>query len=475
MTLVLTKAELDRIRGSIRPGTDLASTEVADRKAQLKNLSAERVKHWPNTLEALRKKKETFLKDRADQDEVKRQEVDRQEAERRREARLEAIRKANDLLYEQTDKMKLLRSQKLYADVIHNRFQQIDDKRVVADSHKVVEARFHEDILRQVAEGEAKEREKLEKQKKMVDEVKVSRYEQREEARHIREEILRKNREEGLRLKREAQERVEEDLRDYEEKQKRIIEGNMRTLAANEELKKERLLLLEQEKAAAALRDAEKEEIEYRKKKLKELEKQRFDRAQLTRQKIIDRAVEELAKHTSAEAAILEKQQQELKDREEREEEEKRRKAAQMKELLAQSRTEQIARKEREDRREAAETDEMLNRWRIENETAMQAEKDKATSTRLATVRIKTQQYEDGKEAARIKAETKMVEIEQARFLNSIDTKDDKRFIDLCQAEIERNVRLGKPIHTLLRALEYEQPAIIAAKTIKVDRPHKKA
>lgn len=43
----------------------------------------------------------------------------------RREARLEAIRKANDLLYDQTDKMKMLKSQRLYADVIHDRVGQV--------------------------------------------------------------------------------------------------------------------------------------------------------------------------------------------------------------------------------------------------------------------------------------------------------------------------------------------------------------
>ena len=76
MTLVLTKAELERMRATIRgPQGD---TTVQDRKAHLKQLSNDRMKNWPNTLEALRKKKESFLKDREEKEELKRQEIDRE-------------------------------------------------------------------------------------------------------------------------------------------------------------------------------------------------------------------------------------------------------------------------------------------------------------------------------------------------------------------------------------------------------------
>lgn len=47
---------------------------------------------------------------------------------------------------------------------------------------------------------------------------------------------------------------------------------------------------------------------------------------QVTRQKMIDRAVEELAKRVSNDEAVLEKQVQEQRDREEREFQEKQRK-----------------------------------------------------------------------------------------------------------------------------------------------------
>ena len=59
----------------------------AARRAELKHLSQERLKHWPNTLEAMRKKKENYMRDKRDQEENARREVDRQEAEIRKQVR----------------------------------------------------------------------------------------------------------------------------------------------------------------------------------------------------------------------------------------------------------------------------------------------------------------------------------------------------------------------------------------------------
>lgn len=468
MTLVLTKAELERMRATIRGPQ--ADTSVADRKAELKRMSNERMKHWPNTLEALRLKKESWIKDRAEQEELKRQEIDRQEAELRRTLRLESIKKANDLLYEQTDKMKLFRSQELYADVVHTRFQQMDRKKQVKEVEKVEEVKYHEEIMRRVKEGDEQEKRKIEEQQKKIEEVKVSRFQQREEARLRREEEMRKNREEGMRMKKEAQERLEEDLREFERKQKVAAETNLRMLKANEDLKLVRLEMKEKERLAELERDAEVAKIDHRKKMLKHLEQVRFEKAQETRQQIIDAAVKQLALKQNTEEAILEKQVQDLKDKEDAMLAAKAEKNERIKQEIIASRLAQIEARENEIRRRHEEEDVLVQRWRRENEEAIQAEAEKARQRRIETVKIKTMQYNDGKEAAKKKQEAKMYEVEQARFLESLDNTDDKRFVEMCKAKIEENIRLGKPVYTLLRALDYHQPQLLPAKTVKVTK-----
>ena len=72
----MTKAELDRIKASILPSVEDHSR--LEKKASLKKKSDDRLKNWPNTLEALRLKKESFMKDRDEEDERHRQEIDRE-------------------------------------------------------------------------------------------------------------------------------------------------------------------------------------------------------------------------------------------------------------------------------------------------------------------------------------------------------------------------------------------------------------
>ena len=77
MARVISFAELERIRASIAPVSN-AETLRIERKEELRRISANRVQHWPNTLEANRTKKESFTKEREANDEMRRQEMDKQ-------------------------------------------------------------------------------------------------------------------------------------------------------------------------------------------------------------------------------------------------------------------------------------------------------------------------------------------------------------------------------------------------------------
>ena len=75
-TITLSRAELEQIRASILPSVENKS--FLDRKAELKKKSEDKLKNWPNTLEAIRLKKENDFLDRERQVELQRQEVDKQ-------------------------------------------------------------------------------------------------------------------------------------------------------------------------------------------------------------------------------------------------------------------------------------------------------------------------------------------------------------------------------------------------------------
>jgi len=377
--------------------------------------------------------------------------------------RLEAIGKANELLYEQTDKMKILRSQMLYADVIHTRVHQSEEKKTVQQKQKEQDKIHHEDILRQVKAGEEAEKAKLEQQRQKIEEVKLSRTQQREEARFAKEEANRKVKDMGLQLKREAEQRMEEDIREYELKKKLSAENTLRMLKANEELKLIRVQMKEQERLDGEERNQEILRIDSRKMKLKELEKARFEKAQETRQKIIDAAVEKLAATGNTEQLILEQQMQTLQDKEDRVLAEKKARNERFLAEMAASRTEQMQNRELKKREEHEIEVRMVAKFREENELGIRLEAEKQAKLKADTLRIKKMQYDDGQEAMRRKKEEKLIEIEQARFLSSIQGNDEERFIELCKQEIERNTKVGKPVYTLLRALQSDQPQLLPA------------
>lgn len=393
-----------------------------------------------------------------------------QEAEIRRKARLDAIRKANDLIYAQTDKMKLLKSQKLYADVIATRFEQMDFKHQVKDKEKEIDAKYHEKTLAEVARLKALEEEKVERSRKLVGEIKVARFEQLDEVRRRKEETERLERENGIMMKEKAIASLEAELREAEAKKKIAAENNKRMLNANADLKSIRQKIIEEEKRAEAERDAQVESIEARKLALKRLEKERFEKSQLARQRMIDAAVEQLALRSNSENAMLDRQVQEQRDKEDKKFNDKAaRLEAEYQETVA-SRNAQIEAKRAFLEKQKIEDDRLVEKWKRENEEGMQREREKIIKAKQATIACKAQQKVEAEAARKKKEEERRQEIEQTRFLQSIDVSDESRFVELCQAEIERNIKLGKPVYTLLRALEYAAPPLLPAKTIPVDR-----
>jgi hypothetical protein len=76
MSNLISRSELERIKASILPSVE--DNSRIQKKRALKEKSEARLKNWPNTLEALRIKKESFLKDREAEEEARRQEIDRE-------------------------------------------------------------------------------------------------------------------------------------------------------------------------------------------------------------------------------------------------------------------------------------------------------------------------------------------------------------------------------------------------------------
>jgi len=435
------------------------------KRDELKKLSEDKKAKWPNTLEALRLKKESFLAEKAQREEEARQEIDRQEAEIRRTTRLELIKRANDLMYDQTDKMKGLKSQKAYADVVYDRLKQVEEKKIAKEAERVWGLQFHEAILKRVADGEAEEEAKKKKHHDMIKVLAVARKEQVDEVLARRAAEAAEANAIGQAMRRQAQKQIEDDVVAMEAKQRRIEESNAAMVVANERLKVVREEIRVKEKEAEEARDAEKEVIEGRKIALKALEKRRFEKAQETRQKIIDAAVKQLAAKSNADQALMNKQADEIKEKQDQAFALKEAKAKKQREDIHRSRQEMMASKEEILNKQYEEEDRIVKLWNEANQAEIEKERQKEISAREKVVRLKSINYADAVKAQRKKVEDRIIQLEQDKLLRDIGSQDDDKFAEICKAEIMRYASQGKPVYTLMRALETTEPPLLPAKT----------
>ena len=458
----MTRDELERLRARADETGQVRSDYKSQRRAQLKKMSDDKMKHWPNTLEANRIKKLRFVEEKARKEEEARQEIDRQEAEHRRVQRLEAIKRANNLMYEQTDKMKYLKSAKMYAETIDTRKGQIQQKALRKEEEKKREAEYHQIILQKVHDGEKAEKEKHEKEIRKIEIIKKQRKEQVEEVRAKRAaEAAEKARAIGEAMKREAEERIKEDLEEQVRKAERIAEANAKTVLANERIKVIKAELMEREAAQMATIEQEKAEIEGRKIAMKALEIRRFEKKQETRQKMIDAAVEQLRK-SSSEQAIANKQAAEARAKEDALIAAKEAKRERERQITDQSLDQIRAKKERVER-EWEEEDHMVKAMIEENERADKAEKEKAARNENIR-RLKELQFNEAAKTQRNKIAERLEEINRAKLLMDIGSQDDNKFAEICKDQIKQYAKEGKPVYTILKALEQSEPVLIPAR-----------
>lgn len=464
--VMISSGEIERMRRSVLPSTENHSRE--EKRAHLKHLSNEKLKHWPNTLEALRLKKESFLKEKAAEEELKRVEIDREEAEIRRKTRIDSIERADKLVYEQTDRMKFLRSQQLYSDAIHTRKVQVEDKKVVAAKQKAEDALHHQEILRQVEAAERLEKEKEEVLEKKIKEVAVSRKKQLDEVRQLREQARQEQIDIGIALKEDAVVRLEEEKQARIDRERRNRESNEAMLKSNADLKKIRDELMAAEEEAMRRREDEVEVIDNRKKVRKALEVRKFEKAQVTRQKMIEAATKALATQSNKEQTIMEKQANERREKEDKHFADKEAKRVREWNAICESRAEQVERRKRE-KAELAEADEKMLQASLQDSLAKEElEVAKERRAREATIANKRETYETALAVEKAWKEAQRAERENDMKFKDQIKKEDEKFTRVCKQEIERYAADGKPLYPLYKALEQKPNEIMAVSGFRI-------
>ena len=110
------------------------------------------------------------------------------------------------------------------------------------------------------------------------------------------------------------------------------------------------------------------------------------------------------------------------------------------------------------------EEDRMVKAMIETNIKAEALEKEKRANEYENTRRLKELQYNDAAKAQRNKIAERLEEINRAKLLMDLGSQDDSKFAEICKDQIKQYAADGKPVYTILKALEQTEPVLIPAR-----------
>ena len=448
---------MERLRSFTRPPP---KKEEDLRNEHLKKLSEERVKNWPNTLAAQRKKKEQWKEIRAAEEEAYRVKVDNEERELREAAAAKAYAKAKYLKFENQDKTKFLRAQQLYSDCVYERQEQIREKEVMKLWEKEKEKAYHEDVMRHVAEGDRREAAELEARKLKNAVICKQQQAQLAEFRENYLERLRIEKRDGELIQKKVASNLKEDVRAREEEAiKQQLKRNENKLA-NEELKKLRLEAAVEDQIIDARVKKEVKRKEYYDAEIKKQKARMFAEKQRIKQRLIDNATRNLMNQMASDEQALEEQVEAMRKKEDDLEALKQRNIKEQKLAIDQACKSAMARRARERKEDEEQTAEMVKAWRAKNkEIDDEAEADeKRRHDELMD--LKKTQYEQREQyRARVRQERADRLSGDTGEANRI-LQEDLEFRQEAQREIDKAKAAGRPWYMLQKAKEAKERAL---------------
>jgi phosphopantetheine adenylyltransferase len=137
---------------------------------ELQDKSKTRVQNWPNTISALRKKKDEDRIRRLEEEEIERRKVDALEYELQVQSRTKALESANKHMHNSKDQVKAFHSKMLLCDVLQERDIQGQLKKRKQDMDRHIEEQWMDLEKQKMEEYDEKLRNKLmtEYDKKMM-------------------------------------------------------------------------------------------------------------------------------------------------------------------------------------------------------------------------------------------------------------------------------------------------------------------
>jgi hypothetical protein len=261
----ITYSDFLRIKNEIVPSNE----ELERRKAydeRLKEISKNRAKNWPDSLEMKKKYQLEFTKRKFLEEENRRRKIDEEEAKFQKIQNNLVVERAKNLLFMEQEPVKRFNATMMYCDMLKEREFQDDIKQKKKSINDLIEKKFYEQELKKMEEYDKKELEKkrLEELKRM-ERMKIIN-EQLQESKIKRVQDYQEKIVEGELMKIAMKNALEEDKRKEEELKRLKAEQKQQFINSNIELEK-----LKEEKKKKELKEEKKiKEFAFKKQQLKD-------------------------------------------------------------------------------------------------------------------------------------------------------------------------------------------------------------
>ena len=409
----------------------------------MKQISDERVSKWTDTLAAKRKARLDWKMERDAKEEKIRQEIDKKEAEMQQLNRNQTIERAKQILLERNEKVKFLRSQQLYSDVIEGREIQRIEKEERERKQLEDEVNWHRETMLKLQMEDKKENEKMIRNKQKAKEICEDLRKQKEEVEWIKKMKIAKQKEEDAQLLQQiafddmkAAQKAFLDKLERKKKTKEFIKK------MHQDTKKKNDDMIYKEKLEAE----EREHIIIQRDKLMqartELEKKNYTIKKETQTMV--EACHELEKRSAREIELFLRDQKRANENIKIAQQKKlKEKELQMK-SIQESRKEQIKLKAKKEA--ATKEEELLSALQLVEETKRQNEDEKRKIDEQKRKNITVRKFLDEQiaEKERKKAQERADELSQAKNMKVAFTLEDDKFKELALREIESFRSQGK-------------------------------
>jgi hypothetical protein len=455
-----------RLKASVMPTK--VDNHAKARDELLRQKSEERKAKWPNTLDATRRKKEMWKIEKQAREEQERLKIDKEEDDLQRKVREAQIKRANELLYEQSDKMKNLRSQMLYCDVIEEQKHQVMEKERKRGMERKMEEHWYRVQQQQLDEYDRKEDQELMERVQKVATTAKMQQDQLEMNKAAYIKSLQREKAEGEQLRMKA----ERDLKDEQEKEA-AVRRKARLAVEQLRLENEKLKKIkhQQELDELAEEDKRKKEAELKEimqNRRKAQEKKRFEDSLALKQRMIDKASDELRKMQNNEERILGKQALEVQQAQDKmlAEKEARRKKQQV--AIERSRMMQLKAKQRKKDAELKHTNEVRAHLKIRQDQMAKEEQDEIMAIKSSNLQLRKdlEKEIDTKQIRKLRSRENRLADELKGL--KVSGEEDEKFKEYAMNELNKVSGEGINIVPLQKAVVAKDITTLAVGGIRV-------